>query len=56
MVFILCMEKLNKLDEFNLLNDILNTPKRTNILDIRYSPILQGCMNTRKVKSRFKKF
>ena len=38
--------KINKLSECNLLHDILNPPKITKNLNIHYSPILQGYMNT----------
>ena len=45
-----------KIAEHNLLHDILNPPKRTKILNIHYSPILQGCVNTRKGKAKVKSF
>ena len=48
--------KVNKLDEYNLLHDIINPQKRTKILNSHYYPILQGCMNTRKGKAMFKTF
>ena len=48
--------KLNNIAEFNLLHDLINPPKRTTFLNRYYSPILHGCMNTRKGKSRFKNF
>ena len=40
--------KVNKITECNLLHDIINTPKRTKNVNSHYSPILHGCMNTRK--------
>ena len=55
MVFIHDKE-VNKILEFNLLHDIINPPKRTKTLNIRYSIILHGCINTRKVKAKFKNF
>ena len=48
--------KVNKLAEFNLLHDILNPTKRNKHLNSHYSPILHGCMNTRKCKAKFKNF
>ena len=48
--------KVYKLYEFNLLHDILNPPKRTKILNIRCSTILQGCIKTQKGKTMFKIF
>ena len=48
--------KINKRAECNLLYDILNTPKRTKSLYSHYSTILQGCINTRKGKLKFKNF
>ena len=35
--------------KLNLLNDIINPPKLTTHLNTHYSPIIHGCMNTRKV-------
>ena len=49
-------KEVNKIAEFNLLHDIISLPKRTKSLNIHYSPILHGCMNTREGKARFKKF
>ena len=48
--------KVNKVAEFNLLHDILNPSKHTKHLNIHYSPILHGCMNTRKGREYFKRF
>ena len=45
---------VNKIAECNLLHDIINPPKRAKKLNSHYSPILQGFMNTRKGKKRFK--
>ena len=43
-------KEVNKIPEFNLLHDISNLPKRAKHLNINYSPIIHGCMNTRKVE------
>ena len=48
--------KVNTLYECNLLHDIISPPKHTKQLNICYSSILQGCMNTRKGKEKFKNF
>ena len=48
--------KENKLAECNLLHDILNPPKGTNILNSHYSPILQGYTNIHKSEAKFKSF
>ena len=48
--------EVNKIAECNLLHDIINPPKPTKYLNSHYSPILHGCMNTRKGKAKFKKF
>ena len=48
--------KVNKLAEFNLLHDILNSPKRTENPNSHYYYILSGCMNTRKGREKFKNF
>ena len=48
--------KVNNIAEWNLLHDILNTPKRTKKLNNHYSPILHICMKPRKVKAKFKSF
>ena len=42
--------------ECNLLHDIINHPKHAKNLNTHYSPILHGCMNTRKGKSQFENF
>ena len=48
--------EVNKIAECNLLHDIINPYKRTKILNIHYSPILHGCVNTRKGRLEFKMF
>ena len=48
--------EVNKTAGYNLLHDILNPSKHTNNLNIHYSPILYGWMNTRKGRARDKKF
>ena len=47
---------VNKIVECNLLHDIINPPKLTKSLNRHYSPIIHGCMNTRKYKEKFKNF
>ena len=49
-------KEVNKIAEYNLLHDIINTLKRAKILNIRYSPLLHGCMNTRIGRARVKNF
>ena len=49
-------QQSKKWDECNLLHDIISAPKRAKNTNSHYSPILHGCMNTRKVKARFNKF
>ena len=39
----------NNIAECNLLHDIINPSKRAKILNVQYSHILHGCINTRKV-------
>ena len=41
-------KEVNRIAEFNLLHDIINPPKCTKTSNYHYSPILHGCMNTRK--------
>ena len=41
--------------ERNLIHNIINTPKRVRNINTHYSPILHGCMNTRKNRARFRK-
>ena len=40
--------KVNNIDQCNLLQDILNPPKCTKILNSHYFRIIHGCMKTRK--------
>ena len=47
-------KEVNKISKWDLLHDIINPPKRAKILNIHYSPILHGCMNTRKCRAKFK--
>ena len=49
-------EEVNIISECNLLHDIINPLKRAKNLNSNYSPILHGCMNTRKGKEEFKNF
>ena len=48
--------EVNNISECNLLHDIINPPKRDKNLNSHYSPILHGCMNTRKGRAKFKNF
>ena len=48
--------KVKKIAECDLQHDIINPCKRTNNLNSHYSPILYGCMNTRKGREKFKNF
>ena len=48
--------KVKESDEWNLLHDILNHPKRTKKLNNYYSPIPDGHMNTQKGKAKLNKF
>ena len=49
-------KKVNNIAECNVLYGMINPSKRTKLLNSHYSPILIGCMNTRKGKSRFNNF
>ena len=49
-------KEVNKIAESNLLHDIINPPKCAKNINSHYSPILNGCMNTRKCKAKFKSF
>ena len=42
--------EVNNITEFNLLHDIINYSKHNENINSQYSPILHGCMNTRKGK------
>ena len=44
----------NKIAEWNLLHDIMNTSKRTKNLNSHYFPILHGCMDNRRGKAKLK--
>ena len=46
--------EVNNIAECNLLRDIINPPKRAKNVDIHYSPILHGCMKTRKGRANLK--
>ena len=48
--------KVNNIAECNLLHDIINPPKRAKNINIYYSTILHGCINTRINKARLKNF
>ena len=48
--------KVNKISECNLLHDIINPSKCSKYINIYYSPIIDGCMNTRKSRAKFNKF
>ena len=48
--------KVNNISERNLLHDKLNTSKHTKNMNIHYSTIKHGCMNTRKGRRKFDKF
>ena len=45
--------EVNNIAQCNLLHNMINSPKRAKNLNSRYSPILHGCMNTRKGKAKF---
>ena len=45
--------QVKNIAEFNLLHDIINPTKHAKNLNNHYYPILNLCMNTKKVKSRF---
>ena len=53
-----CMHnnEVNNIAECNLLHGIINPPKGNKFLNNNYYPILHGCMNTRKLKAKFKNF
>ena len=55
---IYCMHynEVNKISECNLLNYILNPYRRTKTLNIHYSPIISGCVNTRKGRTKLNNF
>ena len=39
--------EVNKIAEYNVLHDIINSPKLTKNLNIHCCPIQHGCINTR---------
>ena len=47
-------KEVNNIAEWNLIQDIINPPKRAKILNIHYYPILHGWMNTRNGREKFK--
>ena len=49
-------KEVNKIAECNLPHDIINPSKRAKNLDIHYSTIIHGLMNTRHGKAKFKNF
>ena len=42
--------EVNNIPEYNLLHYLINPPKHTKHLNSHYSPILHGCMNTKRAK------
>ena len=48
--------EVNKINECNLLHDIMNTYKRNKRLNSHYSHIIRVCTNTQKGRSRFNTF
>ena len=48
--------EVKNISEFNLLHDIINPPRRAKNLNIQYSPIIHGCMNTRKGRAKSENF
>ena len=48
--------KVKNIAEFNLLNDIINTPERPKYINIHYSPILHGSINIIGGKAKFNNF
>ena len=49
-------KKVNNIAECNLLNYKINPSKRTKNINIIYSPIIRGNMNTSRVRAKFKSF
>ena len=41
-------KEVNKIAECNLIHDIINPSKNAKNVNSHYSPILHGCMNTKK--------
>ena len=52
--YIIHDNEVNNIAEGNLLHDIINPPKHAKNINIHYSPILYGCMNTGKGRSKYK--
>ena len=48
--------EVNNIAELKLLHDILNPSKHTKNINIHESPYLHVCMNTHRVKEKFKIF
>ena len=48
--------EVKNIAEYNLLHDIINPPKRAKNISSHYSTILNGFMNTRKGRVKFKNF
>ena len=48
--------EVKNIAECNLLNDIINTPKRAKNINSHYYLILHVCTNTRKGRAKFKNF
>ena len=48
--------EVKNIAECNLLNDVINPPKRAKNINTHYCPILHGCMNTKKWRAKFKNF
>ena len=56
--YVMCIHKneVKNIAEWNLLYNIINSPKRAKKLNSHYSPILHRCMITRKGKAKLKNF
>ena len=48
--------EVKNISECNLLHEIINPPKCAKNLNSHYSPILHGCMNTKKDRAKFNFF
>ena len=48
--------EVNPISECNLLHDILNTYEHEKRTNYHYFPILHGCINPRRVKTRYENF
>ena len=49
-------DKVNNISRWKLLYGILNYFKSTKNINVHYSPILHGCMDTRRGKANLKNF